>query len=411
LLRNSGSKKGADLMLPVNLNQLPDDALARDIRQLHNDNGLAGGFHYGFESAAIYHEFWRDRISTSAELEDPAFSSVGGWGRQTVRFSNDKTVIKSVTTMGRTHVYAVERIGRIGVFWHKAKHVIDYERTVIPSRQFPNQPDHHGRPLVRKLREFIEILEPERRYPDFVHSEVDAPGAVLACHFQSKRIPVLSSWGADIKKGSELIGWEVPLWKEGADISIYPKPQIQLELTPPPDLDKSSLRVNLSGPENLYFYTDTRSEVGGIKITARNVHQWPRVKYVDYTVLPEPEPYNVDPHFDDDPDYIDYPLPDALDVFPGFERFTFRVDPHEIPAAVANRYYPTSALTGRMRTVSMQRGGGRNEMPSTELDNPITNAKKAYKLLSDKNGLLKDFANGFSEADKRVLAGSKVSNL
>src|SRR5690606_10062559 len=79
----------------------------------HDPKGLAGGFHYGFESEAIYKELWReafDKGSSSGEVKELAFSSVGGWGRQTARFAADKTVIKSNTTMGRTHFYAVERI-------------------------------------------------------------------------------------------------------------------------------------------------------------------------------------------------------------------------------------------------------------------------------------------------------------
>src|SRR5690606_13823288 len=46
----------------------------------HDPKGLAGGFHYGFESEAIYREFWReafDKGSSSGEIKDLAFSATG----------------------------------------------------------------------------------------------------------------------------------------------------------------------------------------------------------------------------------------------------------------------------------------------------------------------------------------------
>lgn len=392
---------GAQLRLPVKT-----DDMSGDVVKYHSKDGLAGGFHYGFESAAIYEEFWRESDrSSSAELEAPAFSSMGGWGKQVARFAQDKTVIKSTTTMGRTHFYSVERIGRIGVFWHKAKHVIEYERTVVPSEQFAgSQPGHLGRTLVRKVREFIEILEPERRYPDFDNSELDAPGSVLGCHFQSKIIPVLSSWGRDIKgtrtdDSFGLIGWEVPLWMPGAQPSVYPKPQIQFELTPPPDSDEKSIWVNLSEPQNLFFFTDTRSKLGDIDITASNVQQWPRVKYVDFSPLPEPVPYDVSPAYSDDPDHIDRELPAAIDIPPGFERFTFRIDAHGLPAAVASRYYPDSAISGTLRTVSMQRG--KKIVPKEE--RKPTDEEVVLQELLGKDSLLQNFTNGFEEINKKII--------
>src|SRR5690606_34010799 len=308
----------------------------------HDPKVLAGGFHYGFESEAIYKEFWRqafDQGSSSGEIKELAFSSLGGWGRQTARFAADKTVIKSNTTMGRTHFYAVERIGRIAVFWNKAKHVIEYERTVVPSEQFKgDQPAHLGRPLVRKVREYVEILEPVRMYPDFATDPKDAPGSVIGCAFKSIIIPVKSAWGRDVISGSEKIeitdenennktievgksiGWEVPLWKTGADPRVYPKPQIILSVLASPEADEKEVLHNLSEPQNLYFYTDTRVEAeddNGIKIQiTSDVHAWPSVQEVDFTNLPEPEQYNIAPAAGDSPELIGLPMPDVLDVFP-----------------------------------------------------------------------------------------------
>jgi hypothetical protein len=424
---------GADLRRPFELTDGtdltdPGDILKRKIVRAHQEAGLAGGFHYGFESEAIYKELWRELFtngSSSGEVRQLAFSSVGGWGRQIARFAGDKTVIKSVTAMGRTHFYAVERIGRIGVWWNKAKHVIEYERTVVPSNQFDKQPPHLGRPLVRKVREYIEILEPTRAYPDFPVDAPDAPGAVKSCTFKSKIIPVLSSWGHDVwgkektKDGTPptfkaaTIGWEVPLWKPGADPAIYPKPQVVLSLTPSPEADEEEVISNLSEPENLWFYTDTREYVIGagnekVMITA-DVHSWPAVQDVDYTDLPEPEQYDIHPSVGDTHELMDAPLPDVNDVSPGFERFTFRVDRSEMPAAVASRYYPESAITGRLRTVSMTRSFFKKNtdwLANGSLDSQA--AKKALdKLVNGTGSLLASSANGFRdiEAKLRSVAG------
>ncbi|HMS09508.1 MAG TPA: hypothetical protein PKE66_08500, partial [Pyrinomonadaceae bacterium] len=81
-------EKGASFRLPIkpDQEQTPLDDLDLRILASHDEHGLAGGFHYGFESKAIYKEFWREAFkdgSSSAELEAPAFSSLGGWGKQT----------------------------------------------------------------------------------------------------------------------------------------------------------------------------------------------------------------------------------------------------------------------------------------------------------------------------------------
>jgi hypothetical protein len=47
--------------------------------------------------------------------------------------------------------YSVEREGRIGVFWNRARHVIVFERTVLASDQFKNDQDGHEGLMVRLL--------------------------------------------------------------------------------------------------------------------------------------------------------------------------------------------------------------------------------------------------------------------
>lgn len=422
---------GADLRHPMtdfkygpqlpntNGNPSADEVFNNEARATHSQTGLAGGAVYGFESDVIYNEFLQAVYaggSSSGEVQDLAFSALGGWGKQTARFAADKTIIKSNVTMGRTHYYAVERIGRIGVFWNKAKHVIEYQRTVVPSRQFMGlEPAHPGRPLVRKVREYIEILEPVKNYPDHAGDPAEAPGSVSSITFKSIIIPVLSSWGHDVNTKDGVvgaftvtpIGWEVPLWKQGADPIVYPKPQVVLSLLPPADSDGIAIDQNLSEPQNLWFYTDTRPsapDASGktISITANNTSDWPAVQEVDYTGLPVPPPYDIDPAVDDSIAGLSAPMPDALDIPPGFERFTFRVDGNEKPASVAGRYYPNSGMTGSMRTVSMLRG-------STTQATPGASTLKEYNTLTQlvygNDSLLARAANGFQDLNKQICNG------
>lgn len=421
-------KKDADATLPLKEQTLLDQKIAA----AHDPNGLAGGHNYGFESEAIYKEFFRENFSkgsSSGEIKALALSSLGGWGQQIARFAGDKTVLKSTTAMGRTHFYAVERIGRIGVYWNKAKHVIEYERTVVPAIQFPYQPEHLGRPLVRKVREYVEILEPTRSYPDFKGNDPTAAGAVLYVTFKSKIIPVLSSWGHDVwgeawervpnttahtlKKG--YIGWEVPLWKLGLDPKVYPKPQIINGLVPPPDFDGESVEVNLSEPQNLWFYTDTREFIVDhekeIPVTA-DVYVWPPVLNVDFADLPEPEQYNIAPAAGNSSELLDTPMPDVLAVAPGFERYTFRVDRNEIPSSVAGKYYPASAVTGRLRTVTMMRNVFRKDESwwATSANTPLNQHIDALTaLIKGDNSLIATAANGFIEIDRSIKRKEAVS--
>jgi hypothetical protein len=90
----------------------------------NHPDGLAGGVAWGFESANVYEATWRDPRSVSAVVERPMFSALGGWGFQKTVFDEGRQAIYSDVAMGRTFYYALERIGRVGVLWNRAKHVI-----------------------------------------------------------------------------------------------------------------------------------------------------------------------------------------------------------------------------------------------------------------------------------------------
>src|SRR5262249_37508702 len=152
-----------------------------------------------FESRNIYNKVRAAPLSDDGLLARPYLSALGGWGYQRASFDNKRTRIYSDTAMGRTFYYSVERIGRIAVFWNRAKHVIVYQRTVLPSGYFAaEQPPHVGRPVLRKVQEFVEILEPIRRYPESGPSALPR-GFVRASEFIQTRIPVDGAWGHDIE--------------------------------------------------------------------------------------------------------------------------------------------------------------------------------------------------------------------
>lgn len=426
LLNEDGSVKeygkGAQFRWPIGRQVSP----AQNDQLYHNPEGLAGGALYPFESLGIYEELWREGISkgsSSGEIEQLAFTSLGGYGRQTARFASDKTVIKSTTSLGRTHFHAVERIGRIGVLWNRAKHVIEYERTVVPPVQFKNeQPELLGRPIVRKVREYIEILEPVRKYPDLDGMSPDGSGSITGCQFKSIKIPVSSSWGRNVKAGGKgIIGWEIPLWNKHADPEIYPFPQILLELLAPKGAEIKNVLSQMENVEDLYFYTDVRSEVVFIdknnlpvpvKIEA-DTDRWPLIKYVDYTDLPMVDIHrNARPALGNTPELMDAPLPGPISILPGFERFCFKVKPSEITSSVNGRYVENSEINGKLRVATMMRSAPKGNDLKTALSGGTLQTRTVINQLAfDPNNILSQCANGLERTNTKLLSGILPANI
>ena len=430
--------KGAHLKWPLGKQKSPagiDDKYHDTRYRVADDspenkkNGLAGGAFYPFESLGVYEELWREGLkkgSSSGEIENLAFTSLGGYGKQTAKFSGDKTVIKSTTSLGRTHFHAVERIGRIGVFWNKAKHVIEYERTVAPTLQFKDdQPPLLGRPIVRKVREYIEILEPIRNFPDLDSSYQQSAGSIIGCNFKSIKIPVSSSWGRNvINNNKEIIGWEIPLWNKHAKQEIYPFPQILLELLATKSSDEKSVLTQIENVQDIYFYTDVRSEIKfndpytGVLIKSVTIdahtNNWPTVKYIDYTDLPMVDlNKGTKPALGNTPELMDTILPAPLTILPGFERFSFKVKPSEVTSSVNGRYLENSEINGKLRVVSMMRSNsnGMKDRDSVLLgtDTLVTALNKlAY---NDDDNLLSKFTNGFEETNANLVSGKFPTSI
>lgn len=328
---------------------------------------LRGGVTWGFESRNIFCATLRDRFSTadSAAVSDLDFTALGAFGHQQASFDEGRTAIFGDVSLGRTYYYKLERVGRIAVFWNKAKHVIVYERSVVPSRQFyleqnpdKNPTDSYGIPILRKVEEYIEILEEERRFPDdhvlgnVIPTTSATPaercGCVSACLFQKgARIKVSSAWGSDVNSypsGTPApVGWKIPLWKRGAQPEdVYPFPKISLSLFSDFGGSSKESPCDIANPESVYFYTDTREGTGS------DTDKWVAILGVDTVDMPALKP----PQSSTNgvlPAVGDVPVP------AGFSPCTFKLlPPLRATNIVANRVGTTMAVS--LDSVTMMRG-------------------------------------------------------
>ncbi|HTU99051.1 MAG TPA: hypothetical protein VMF13_00820, partial [Luteitalea sp.] len=312
-------------------------------------DGLAGGWSWGFESRNVLNAVARTPDSYAATLSDLFFSSLGGWGQQRAVFDRGLSAVIARVEMGRASTITIERLGRIGVLWNKAKHVIVYERTVAASRQFAGE-QHPlvGNPVLRKVDEYIEILETERAFP-----ERDAPAAsrgfVLGALFadgQPPRIRVNSRWGRDVGD----IGWMVPLWLRGAaPADVYPKPTIHLQGAGVTADDRVLLAID--DPDKLCFFTGTEPAWDSDSDT------WPAVEGVDFMAV-DPDSLEPPPVEDVGKVAADPRRWNATDhpVSTGVAPFTLRLQPAPAPVN-----YVASRTTGDVvlavpRTVLLMRG-------------------------------------------------------
>jgi len=277
--------------------------------------GLRGGVDWGFESLNIYNEVLSQQTPGKGQIVNPSFTALGGNGFQKAVFANDKSEIYSDTFLGRTFFYSLQRLGRIGMLWNPAKHVIIYERSVADSQQFKDESGKWlGHPVVRKLVEYVEILQPERNYPEFGEAP-KARGFALGSKFAQKIIHVSGKWGRDIPDG-----WVVPLYLPGEDPKVYKEPDVYIKLSTSQGRGKEHVWGRITNPEILHFYTSTKSTDG------KNTDEWAAVPDIDFPIenLPTvPDPEKVKPQADGDPDAT---LPDPARVHGGYERFTFHLD-------------------------------------------------------------------------------------
>ena len=170
----------------------------------YHPQGLSGGALWPVESANLFDALVSNPTSEGGTIEGIALSPLGGDAAQKAMFLGGQVSIISQTRNGFIERQKVEVLGRIAPLWHRAKHVVVYERTVNPSAQFAplKSEDRFGtrsrRPVLRKVREYIELLQPERRYPDSAQASPRSAGFLDRVRFNSRIINVDSAWSRDV---------------------------------------------------------------------------------------------------------------------------------------------------------------------------------------------------------------------
>lgn len=361
---------------------------------------IPGGATWGFESQTVLTELYKAAGSDGGSVAGLGFSTLGGFGSQRAEFSGRKTAILSTTSMGRTSSYSIERIGRIGVLYHRAKHVIVYERTVAPSAQMyaanggsektPLQTDLLGVPALRKVREYVEIMQPLREYPDLGGPPIDR-AFVVGARFKSTVIPVDTAWGEDTD-----YGWRIPLWKRGltGDLAVvYPKPQVVLSVLSSDQKGEVARDVEIDDPEKLCFYTTT------VEGTTANTDQWPAVRGVDY-------PDTATPNIVEDSvaeASLETPLPDAPVHSADWRAFTYTLNAGDVATnLVAERV--TSPVYAVMRNVTLARGQA-NDGLGEDVKNKLKSIESFRDGLREIDQCGKDAAQAARELIERFKSG------
>lgn len=147
-----------------------------------------------------------------------------------------------------------EVLGRISVYWNRAKYVKVYERDAL---SLP----------WKKVREFVEIIEPFRLLQQ---PRTPAPEGTLlfeSCEF----ITVLFPTDGIVRREIYGEGWTVPLWDPAGST---PKPRILLCFQ---GIDEPA---EIKDPQHLSFFASTRLPT--------SPDAWPPVPGIDMEVVPRP---------------------------------------------------------------------------------------------------------------------------
>lgn len=316
-------------------------------------HGLSGGALWPLESANVNRVVAGNPVGTGGTLDGVVLSPLGDSGNQTVQFLGGYVTIITETRDGHLHKQRVEILGRIAGLWHRAKHVVVYGRTTAPSPQFtpdPNQPTRTRRPVLRKVEEFVEILQPSRRYPDVPDIGLRSRGFLEEVRFNSKIIHVNSAWGGDVGT----LGWEVPLWNRGeAELrpQIYPYPDVAFLTVGEGNSAAPQAIQECLDVANLYFYTDPVAAQ-----TTPDTDAWPVRHGVDTSSLGAP---NVVRQIMNNAagDATDGRRTAASRILPGLRRFTWRVAPSATRTRINNER-GTKPIFAGLESVSLMRDPG-----------------------------------------------------
>jgi hypothetical protein len=296
----------------------------------YHPQGLSGGALWPVESVNLYKTLMTRPQSQGGTIESIAFSPIGGDATQTAEFLNGIVKVISETRNGFVERQKVEVLGRICAHWHWAKHVVVYERTVNPSAQFaprysddPEPRSRSRRPILRKVREYIELLQPERSYPDFANATPRSAGFLKSVRFNQKTINVDSAWSTDVGT----TGWQIPLWDRLSARErpqVYPMPDVAFVTAAEGDGDKPVVAQECLDTNFLFFYADFGA-------TTSATDNWPALLDIDYTNMPASSAFakmgDSRPAVDPSGHGADPRRPSVSRFLPGLRRFTWRLAP------------------------------------------------------------------------------------
>ena len=231
--------------------------------------GVAHTMEFASELVAVL----RNPVATKGEIESLSFTALGANGQMTASFDEGRTTFFAESLHGQLSRLIKIRIGRVGVMWNKARHVIVYERTTMASTQFMHEQEFgtgkssRGWPILRKTQEYVEPIELIRAFDDEEQKSDNHAAFLAASEFVSSRIYVNGGWGRDLGHG-----YEIPLWDRADPTGFYPKPQIALRARAG---GQELTRCWHDEPEHLVFYTNTQPGKGD------ETDKWPSFAGVD----------------------------------------------------------------------------------------------------------------------------------
>lgn len=364
-------------------------------------NGLAGGVLWGIEARPYIKALLDRPNSSSGTIEHIALSPTGGDADLRAEFLDGSLAVIAETRGGRVQRQRVEILGRIGVFWNRAKHVVVYERTVNPSPQFTPEGGigvRTRRPVLRKVEEYIELLEAERFFPDVGNTDPASAGFLHATRFNSKRIHVDSEWSENHGK----TGWQIPLWNRHSAAkrpSVYPRPDVAFVMHAEGEEAMPLVAQECLDPDNLYFFSDAA-------LPGPDTNLWRPVLGVDWTNLPPPC-HEWENDLDDGEGGRQ---PSAVRCPVGNCRFTWRLAP------ASRRVRVNAGRAGKPIYVALETLTFRREGPVSEKFASFNEAMKeargalkadAFAALSDAMTLFEASARG-GDADTIRTAAEKL---
>jgi len=344
---------------PDRLPPVGDDKSPPTLR--YHPQGLSGGALWPVESANLFRALSESPQSSGGTLDNVAFSPLGGDATQKAMFLNGKVTIISKTRNGFVESQRVEVIGRVGALWHRAKHVVVYERTVNPSAQFApelfedRERTRSRRPILRKVQEYVEILQRERAYPDFSKASARTIGCLERVRFNTVIINVDSAWSRDV----EDYGWEIPLWNRAAARrrpQVYPMPDTAFCSHAEGEGETPTVAQECQDCDYLHFFADFRTPTA-------ETDDWPERLSVDYVDLPSASTIAryVDQRSSQDPDDSSGDPKRRRPVsrfLPGMRRFTWRLAPASRKVAI-NAGRSASPVYVGLESVTFMRAAAR----------------------------------------------------